>query len=92
MFWLFGILAVLALAALAVFMRFRRLFDDKVARRVPSLARELGARRILAVFAHPDDEQLINGLLTSAKADGAYLAMVTATPGDAGTQSPVVCR
>ena len=44
MFWLFGILAVLALAALAVFMRFRRLFDDKVARRVPSLARELGAR------------------------------------------------
>ncbi len=92
MIWVLGILALLALTALAVWYRFHRLFEDKVARHVRSLADELGARRILAVFAHPDDEQLINGLLTSAKAGGAYMAMVTATPGDAGTQSPVVCR
>jgi LmbE family N-acetylglucosaminyl deacetylase len=78
--------------AFAVWYRFSRYFEDKAAKHVPSLAGELGARRILAVFAHPDDEQLINGLLTSAKAGGAWLAMVTATKGEAGTQSPVVCR
>lgn len=92
MLWVIGGLALAALAALAVWYRFHRLFEDKVARHVRSLAGELGARRILAVFAHPDDEQLISGLLTSAKADGAHLAMVTATKGDAGRQSPVVCR
>ncbi len=88
-----GILVLLAaVAAAVVFLYFRHLFDDPAARRVPSVAGALGAKRVLAVFAHPDDEQLINGLLTSAKAEGVYLAMVTATPGDAGTQSPVVCR
>ncbi|PKQ05750.1 MAG: hypothetical protein CVT72_08640 [Alphaproteobacteria bacterium HGW-Alphaproteobacteria-11] len=93
MLWVMGIAAALAvLAATAVFLRYRFLFDDPAARRVRSVAGDVGAKRILAVFAHPDDEQLINGLLTSAKAEGAYLAMVTATPGDAGTQSPVVCR
>lgn len=93
MLWVMGIAAGLALlAAAAVFFRYRTFFDDPAARRVRSVAGDVGAKRILAVFAHPDDEQLINGLLTSAKAEGAYLSMVTATPGDAGTQSPVVCR
>ena len=93
MLWVMGIAAGLVLlAAAAVFFRYRTFFDDPAARRVRSVAGDVGAKRILAVFAHPDDEQLINGLLTSAKAEGAYLAMVTATPGDAGTQSPVVCR
>lgn len=92
MLWLLGGIAVLALAAFAAWFRMSRYFEDKAARHVPSIAGLLGARRLLAVFAHPDDEQLINGLLTSAKAEGAYLAMVTATKGDAGTQSPVVCR
>ncbi|MEQ8282170.1 MAG: PIG-L family deacetylase [Parvibaculum sp.] len=93
MYWVLDILAGLAvLAAAAVFLRYRHLFDDPAARRVRSVAGDVGAERILAVFAHPDDEQLINGLLISARTEGAYLAMVTATPGDAGTQSPVVCR
>ncbi|MBX3493402.1 MAG: PIG-L family deacetylase [Parvibaculum sp.] len=93
MLWVMGIAAGLVLLAVAaVFFRYRTFFDDSAARRVRSVAGDVGAKRILAVFAHPDDEQLINGLLTSAKAEGAYLAMVTATPGDAGTQSPVVCR
>ncbi|GMV61055.1 MAG: hypothetical protein AMXMBFR74_02240 [Parvibaculum sp.] len=92
MLWIIGALALAVLAVLAVWYRFHRLFEDKVARHVRSLAGELGAQRILAVFAHPDDEQLINGLLTSAKAGGAWLGMVTATKGDAGRQSPVVCR
>ena len=92
MLWVLGIVVLIGLAAFAVWYRFHNFFEDKVALHVPSLAREVGAKRILAVFAHPDDEQLINGLLTSAKADGAYLAMITATKGDAGTQCPIVCR
>lgn len=92
MLWGLAGIAVLALAAFAVWYRMSRYFEDEAARHVRSLAGALGARRLLAIFAHPDDEQLINGLLTSAKANGAYLAMVTATKGDAGTQSPVVCR
>ncbi len=93
MLWVLGIVAALAaLAAAAIFFRFRYFFSDSAARHVRSLAADLGAKRILAVFAHPDDEQLIGGFLTSAKASGAYVAMVTATKGEAGTQSPVVCR
>ena len=93
MYGMLGLLAGLAvLAAAAVFLRYRHFFDDPAARHVRSVAGDVGATRVLAVFAHPDDEQLIGGLLTSAKAGGAYLAMVTATKGEAGTQSPVVCR
>ena len=44
-------------------------------------------------IAHPDDEQLITGLLTRAKQrDGAFTALVAATRGEAGRQSPVVAR
>ena len=49
--------------------------------------------RIVCVFAHPDDEQTVNGLFWRAKdRDGAYTAMVTATAGEAGHQVPVVAR
>ncbi|MDX5366184.1 MAG: PIG-L family deacetylase [Alphaproteobacteria bacterium] len=92
MLWVFAVIAVLALAGIAGWYRMSRYFEDEAARPVPSIAGAVGAKRILAIFAHPDDEQLINGLLISAKAEGAFLAMVTATKGDAGTQSPVVCR
>jgi LmbE family N-acetylglucosaminyl deacetylase len=68
------------------------LFTEPGAAAVPSLAGALGARRVLGVFAHPDDEQLVTGLLLRAKRDGASTAIVTATRGEAGEQTPVVGR
>jgi LmbE family N-acetylglucosaminyl deacetylase len=85
----FGILLA---AALAVGLWLKRLFSVPAARPVPSLAGALGAKRVLGVFAHPDDEQLVAGLFVRAKRDGAFTALVTATRGDAGEQSPVVAR
>jgi LmbE family N-acetylglucosaminyl deacetylase len=69
-----------------------RWFSDPAAAPVESLAGALGAKRVLGVFAHPDDEQLVTGLLLRAKRDGAFTALVTATRGEAGTQAPVVAR
>jgi LmbE family N-acetylglucosaminyl deacetylase len=84
--------AVFAAAALAGVLRLRRLFGEPAARPVPSLTAALGAKRVLGVFAHPDDEQLVTGLLLAAHREGAYTALVTATRGEAGTQAPVVAR
>lgn len=69
-----------------------RLFSDPGAARVASLTGALGARRVLGVFAHPDDEQLATGLFLRAKREGAFTALVTATRGEAGEQAPVVAR
>jgi LmbE family N-acetylglucosaminyl deacetylase len=68
------------------------LFEEPNAEPVPSLVGALGAKRVLGVFAHPDDELLITGLLLRAKQDGAFTALVTATRGEAGRQTPVVAR
>ncbi|MEQ9527628.1 MAG: PIG-L family deacetylase [Parvibaculaceae bacterium] len=93
MIWAFGIAAaVLLLAGISGFVWVNRLFEAPEAKHVSSLAGELGANRVMTVFAHPDDEQLANRLITSAKAGGAYVAQVTATRGEAGTQVPVVAR
>jgi len=67
-------------------------FTDPAAEPVPSLAAALGARRVLGVFAHPDDEQLVTGLFVRADQEGLFTALVTATRGDAGEQAPVVAR
>ena len=69
-----------------------RWFSDPAAAPVASLAGALGARRVLGVFAHPDDEQLVTGLFLRAKQEGAFTALVTATRGEAGEQAPVVAR
>ncbi|HCX66546.1 MAG TPA: hypothetical protein DHK64_03125, partial [Rhodobiaceae bacterium] len=74
MAWALGLAAaVLVLAGIAGFLWVNRLFEAPEATRVASLAAELGATRVMTVFAHPDDEQLANGLITSAKAGGAYV-------------------
>ena len=71
----------------------RHLFHEPTARGVESVVGELGGTRVLGVFAHPDDEQTVNGLFWRAKQDdGAYTAMITATEGEAGHQTPVVAR
>lgn len=68
-------------------------FTEPAARQVPSVVGELGATRVLAVFAHPDDELRVAGLLETAKRrDHAFTALVTATRGEMGTQVPKIAR
>lgn len=87
------LLVVLALAAAAGVLYMRNYFDAPDAKRTASLTGDIGATRMLGVFAHPDDEQLVTGLFSYAKSrDGAFTAMVTATRGEAGNQVPVVAR
>ena len=45
----------------------RHLFYEPTARGVDSVIGELGGTRVLGVFAHPDDEQTVNGLFFRAK-------------------------
>ncbi len=69
------------------------LFEERDAKFVPSIAGELDAKSVLAVFAHPDDEQLITGLLIRAnKKDGAVTRIITSTKGEAGTPLPQISR
>jgi LmbE family N-acetylglucosaminyl deacetylase len=85
--------ALFAAAAGAGCLWLASLFSEPGAAAVPSLAGALGAQRVLGVFAHPDDEQLVTGLLVRAKQrDGAFTALVTATRGEAGEQAPVLAR
>ncbi len=85
--------AVLAAAAIGVYWAGRHIFHMPTARGVDSVIGEIGGERVLGVFAHPDDEQTVNGLFWRAHdRDGAYTAMITATAGEAGTQVPVVAR
>jgi LmbE family N-acetylglucosaminyl deacetylase len=91
--WLLAAAVLVAAAAGAGMLWLRSLFSEPGAAAVPSLAGALGAERVLGVFAHPDDEQLVTGLLVRAKQrDGAFTALVTATRGEAGEQEPVVAR
>jgi LmbE family N-acetylglucosaminyl deacetylase len=85
--------AVLLVAVIGVYWTGRSLFHMPTAKGVDSVIGELGGKRVLGVFAHPDDEQTVNGLFWRAKQqDGAYTAMITATAGEAGHQVPVVAR
>ncbi|WP_308796679.1 PIG-L deacetylase family protein [Agromyces silvae] len=84
---------VLALVVGGAYWAGRSLFHEPTARGVDSVIGELGGERVLGVFAHPDDEQTVNGLFWRAsERDGAYTAMITATRGEAGEQSPTVGR
>jgi LmbE family N-acetylglucosaminyl deacetylase len=92
--WGLGVgLAALVIAGGLALRALTRLFEEPSAEPVLSLVGALGAKRVLGVFAHPDDEQLVTGLLVRAKQrDGAFTALVAATRGEAGRQSPVVAR
>jgi len=90
-----SLLAGLVLVVIAVVFGVRWLrgvFDEPEAVPVASLVEVLGAKRVLGVFAHPDDEQLVTGLLLRADEAGVFTALVAATRGEAGRQSPVVAR
>ena len=88
-----SLLALLLLVVSATLAWMDSLFEEPGARLVPSIAAEVGARSVLAIFAHPDDEQLITGLLIQARQqDGAITRIITATKGEAGTPLPQISR
>ncbi|MEO0963169.1 MAG: PIG-L family deacetylase [Pseudomonadota bacterium] len=66
------------------------LFEEPGVNHVSSLTQELGAKRVMVIVAHPDDEQLVAGLIVQAVEDGAEVGMITATRGEAGTQMPKI--
>ncbi|WP_411821512.1 PIG-L family deacetylase [Leptospira sp. 'Mane'] len=86
------ILVILVLAAAYFFVR--SLFQEPSALEVTSLNEALHSKRILGVFAHPDDEQLVNSVFVRAKKSdpNSFTSLVTATKGEAGHQVPVVAR
>lgn len=68
-------------------------FEEDTTTNVRSIAHHVGATSVLAVFAHPDDEQLVTGLLIRAAEDpDIHTAAVTATRGEAGTPLPQISR
>jgi len=87
------VLGVVAIVLIGAVLYMRSYFSVPEAKGIASVAGEIGAKRVLGVFAHPDDEQLVTGLFSAAKQkDGAFTAMITGTKGEAGTQIPVVAR
>jgi LmbE family N-acetylglucosaminyl deacetylase len=82
---------VIALVAGVLYMR--TYFSALGAKSVASVVGDVGAKRVLGVFAHPDDEQLVTGFFSSAhEKDGAFTSLVTGTKGEAGHQAPTVAR
>ncbi len=62
-----------------------RQFEEPEAVYVASLVRFLTAKSILGVFAHPDDEILVAGLLSDgASTEGTRVKTITFTQGEAG--------
>lgn len=87
------VLAVVGVVLIAAVFYMRSYFAIPEARSVPSVVGDVGAKRVLGVFAHPDDEQLVTGFFSYAKQkDGAFTVLVTGTKGEAGHQVPVVAR
>lgn len=82
--------AALLLAILAAVLIARSMFNEPGVQRLGSVRDDLGAERLLFVFAHPDDEITSNALMRRAVEEGAYVALFTATRGEAGTQYPPV--
>ncbi|MEQ8746157.1 PIG-L family deacetylase [Pyruvatibacter sp.] len=84
--------AAALLAAMVGVVWLDALFEEPGVAHVLSLAGELGAKRVMVVVAHPDDEQLVAGLIVKAIEGGADVSMITATRGEAGSQRPQVAR
>ena len=77
--------AVLTAVAAGALVRLERLFAEPDARRIDSLAAQLGMQNLLCVFAHPDDEILAAGALDDAARRGVRVHVITATRGEKGT-------
>ncbi len=85
-------LAIVVLLALLLLWA-RSLFHEPNARRIGSLVDELHARSIVAVFAHPDDEIKVCGLLADAGGRHDVTArIISAAQGDGGIVSAEFLR
>ncbi len=88
-----GLVGALLIALFGVLMALNWMFEEPGVRKVGSVAQHVEAQSVLAVFAHPDDEQLVTGLLIRAAKDKAiHTAALTATKGEAGTPMPQISR
>lgn len=87
---LVGLAVLLLLVALSAM---NWLFEESGVPNVRSIAHHVEASSVFGVFAHPDDEQLVTGvLIRSGKDEAIRTAVVTGTRGEAGTQRPQVAR
>ncbi len=87
------VLGVVAIVLVGSVLYMRTYFSAEGAKSVGSVVGEVGAKRVLGVFAHPDDEQLVTGFFSYAnEKDGAFTSLVTGTKGEAGHQVPTVAR
>ena len=78
---------------LGVAIWFDRVFEEPTAGTAESLVGLVGARSVLAVFAHPDDETLVSGALAEAAGrEGVEVRSVTLTRGEKGYDHPPICR
>lgn len=90
---IFGILVlaiVLLIGTQAALWFGRSLFAEPNVETAESVTGVLNAERIVLVFAHPDDEITATELISRAVAEGAFVATITATRGEAGTQYPEI--
>ena len=87
------VLGVIAIVLVGSVLYMRSYFSAPEAKSVASVVGEIGAKRVLGVFAHPDDEQLVTGFFSHAnEQDDAFTSLVTGTKGEAGHQVPTVAR
>jgi LmbE family N-acetylglucosaminyl deacetylase len=87
-----GVVAALVLVGAGGVLWLRSRFREPAARRVPSVAVELGARSIVGVFPHPDDEIKAAGLFADAAGRNIPTRMLTVTRGDGGISSARFAR
>jgi LmbE family N-acetylglucosaminyl deacetylase len=91
--WSLGVAASLALALGAGWSWLDSLFEEPGAKLVGSLPRYLGDASVLGVFAHPDDELFVAGLLhDAARRPKGWVNTITLTRGENGYYEPYICR
>ena len=91
--WIAGGTALVAAILLIAALWFDRLFEARTAIHHRSLIAHLGARSVLAVFAHPDDETLAAGVLFDAGSrDGVEVRTLTLTRGENGHAHTAIAR
>ena len=86
------VVMMFAIVVFAAFLYVRTYFAAPLANPVASIVGAVEAKRVLGVFVHPDDEQLVTGFFSAASKGGAFTALVTGTKGEAGHQVPTVAR
>ena len=87
-----GVATLVLVAAAGGVVWVRGLFHEPGARRIGSVVEALGAHSIVAVFAHPDDEIKVVGLLADAGRRDVPARLVSAANGDGGMAPAGVSR